>query len=195
MDIDLELESWRRQWQSAPADILTDLSSRVHHQVRMVWIGLVLSSLVTILFGIGIPAWAIVSGRFDVAVLAAGVWVMLLVAWSTSIALGRGTWRPSAATTSAFLDYAILSCRRRRQSIVAAAMLYAVLLTFVMTWKYFERATVSPTDVWTFLTTGFNLVVWGVTLALAALALWRRRALQLELANLLELAKDLRYSA
>ena len=194
MDIDLEFENWRHQWQSAPAETLTDLSSRVHHQVRMVWFGFAMSLLVTIGFGIGIPAWAISSGRFDVAVLAAGVWVMLLVAWSTSIALGRGTWRPSASTTSAFLDYAILSCRRRRQSIGAAAMLYAVFLTFVMTWKYFDRTT-PPPDVWTFLTTGFNLVVWEVTLALAALALWRRRALQRELRNLLELAKDLRHSA
>jgi hypothetical protein len=192
MDVDLELEQWRRQWQGTPADVRTDLQLRVRHAVRLARIGLAASIAVTIVFGAGIPAYAVASGRLDVAALAVGVWVMLLAAWTTSITLSRGTWRPAADTTAAFLEFSILSCRRRRQSIAAAAVLYAVMLAFVLTWKYIVLSAASPIDLWTFLTTGFHLIVWLVTLALGALALWRRRVLRQELENLQQLAVTVR---
>jgi hypothetical protein len=189
MEVDIELERWRRQWQSAPADLHADLRQRVARSVRMAWIGLTLSVMVTVVFGVGLPIRAIGSGRLDVAVLAVGVWVMLIAAWATSIRLSRGTWRPAADTTAAFLEFSVLSCRRRRQSIAAAAVLYVVLLAFVMTWKYHALSRQAPLDPCSFLTSEFNIVVWLVTLALALLALWRRRVLQRELDNLLRLSR------
>ena len=190
MAVDVELQSWQRQWQ-AVAEVPGDLQQRVRRQVQSARIGLVGSILVTMVFGIGVPAWAVVSQRADVVVLAAGVWVVIVVAWITSLTLSKGTWKPAGQTTTAFLEFSILSCRRNRQAIAAAAVLYVILLVFVKTWKYSELSRQAPLNPWTYLTSDFNVGVWLVTLALAGLALWRRRVLRQELENLLKLERTL----
>ena len=188
MAVDVELQSWQRQWQ-AVAEVPGDLQQRVRRQVQSARLGLIGSILVTMVFGIGLPAWAVVSQRTDVVVLAVGVWLVIVVAWITSLTLSKGTWKPAAQTTTAFLEFSILSCRRNRQAIAAAAVLYLVLLVFVKTWKYYELARQAPLDPLKYLTTDFNIGVWLVTLALAGLAIWRRRVLQQELDNLQKLSR------
>ena len=188
MTVDVELQSWQRQWQAITA-VPSDLQMRVQRQVRSARLGLLGSILVTMVFGVWLPAWAVVSQRADVVVLAAGVWLFIVIAWIATLTLGRGTWKPAGQTTTAFLEFSILSCRRNRQSIAVAAALYVVLLVFVKTWKYYELSRQAPLDPWTFLTSDFNIVVWLVSLALALLAIWRRRVLQQELDNLLKLRR------
>lgn len=188
MAVDAELQSWQRQWQ-AITDVPPDLQLRVQRQVRSARLGLLGSILVTIVFGIGLPAWAVLSQRADVVVLAVGEWLVIVVAWITSLTLGKGTWKPAGQTTTAFLEFSILSCRRNRQAIAAAAVLYVVQLTFVMTWEYQALSRLTPLDPWRFLTSDFNIAVWLITLALAGLAIWRRRVLQQELDNLQKLSR------
>ena len=188
MAVDVELQSWQRQWQAVD-EVPGDLQQRVRRQVRSARIGLVVSILVTIAFGIGVPAWAVVSQRTDVVVLAVGEWLVIVVAWIASLTLSKGTWQPVGQTTTAFLEFSILSCRRNRQAIAAAAVLYVVQLSFVMTWNYFALSRQAPLDLWTFLALDRNIIVWLVTLALGVLALWRRRVLKQELDNLLKLRK------
>jgi hypothetical protein len=168
-----------------------DLQHRVRRQVRSARIGLVGSILVTIWFGIGLPVWAVTSHRADVVVLAAGVWVFIVMAWITSVTLSRGTWRPAGQTTTAFLEFSILSCRRNRQAIAAAAVLYVMLLGFVKAWVYYELSGRAPLDPWAYLTSGFSIVVWLITAALGLIAVWRRRVLKQELDILLQLRKHL----
>jgi hypothetical protein len=189
MSVDVELQSWQREWQAVAA-VPADLQHRVRRQVRSARIGLLGSILVTMWFGIGLPVWAVVSQRADVVVLAGGVWLALVLAWIATLTLSRGTWRPAGQTTTAFLEFSILSCRRNRQAIAAAAVLYVMLLAFVKTWVYYELSRQTPLDPWTYLTMDFNIVVWLITIALGLLALWRRRVLQHELDNLMQLRRD-----
>jgi uncharacterized membrane protein YbhN (UPF0104 family) len=184
---DTELETWRRQWQ-AQDGVPLDLRQRVEHEIRMGRLGLVGAIAVTVSFGLGIPAWAFVSRRADVAVLAAAVWVFIAINWTVSRSLGRGVSRPVATTAAAFLDFSILSCQRRHRSIAAASVLYAAMLTFNLAWVY--QAQPMPLGVWLFLT---REVAWVfvITAALAMFALWRRRKLERELSNLLTLRRQL----
>jgi hypothetical protein len=189
---DTELETWRRQWQ-AQEGVPLDLRQRVEHEIRMGRLGLVGAIAVTVSFGLGVPAWAIVSHRADVAVLAAAVWVFIAINWTVSWSLGRGVSRPVATTAAVFLDFSILSCQRRHRTIAAASVLYVAMLTFNLAWLYQSQP--MPLGVWPFLTSRQVAWVFVITAALAVFALWRRRKLERELSNLLTLRRQLEASA
>jgi hypothetical protein len=190
MPLDLELEAWRREWQAQPAAV-PDLQRQVARRIRAARISLAIEILVTIVFGAGVSAWAMVTKRLDLVVLAVGVWVFLIITWITSLALARGTWRPSARTAAAFLEFSALSCQRSRQAIAAAAVIYAALLAFVLGWKYLTLA--ADVSVPVFLMSGSNLTVWAITAFLAAAGVHRRRALARELNRLRELRDAMRH--
>jgi hypothetical protein len=190
---DAELDTWRRQWQSHDA-VPRDLRRRVEREIRMARVGVVLAVAVTVIFGFGVPTWAILSRRVDVGVLAVGVWGFITINWMVAWSLTRGASKPVATTTAAFLDFSVLSCRRHHQAIVAAAVLYAAFLLFVLAWKYHELAQQTSLAFWPFLTSASNMAVWGITAALAVLAIWRRRKLNRELRNLLRLREQLENS-
>jgi hypothetical protein len=187
---DTELETWRRQWQAQEV-VPHHLRQRVEREIRRERISFAAEIAVTVVFGLAAPAWAIISRRADVAVLAAAVWVFIVIAWIVSRGLGRGVSKPVAATTAAFLDFSILSCQRRHQAITASALLYAAFLVFMLAWKYYELAGGMPLDVWTYLQSWRVAVVCGITAALGALAVRHRLRLEREIRNLSTLRRQL----
>ena len=64
MNLDLELDQWREQWQASPeAPPLADLSKRVARQSRFMRIALAGDILVTIVIGGGIIVLAILNAN------------------------------------------------------------------------------------------------------------------------------------
>lgn len=147
--------------------------------------------IVTIVFGGGSLAWAALSLRTDILVLALGVWAFLAIAWTMSFLLRRGAWTPVTATTTAFVELSILRCRRRRESIVAQAALYVMILGFDLAWIYATRPTGSERSVVSFLTSGEIAWVWALTAALGAAAIGQRRKLARELETLMNLRRQI----
>jgi hypothetical protein len=190
MELDLELDAWRREWQNAsvwPADV----QQRVERETRWMRRAVAAEIFITAVFGGGSLAWAALSGRLDVFVLAAGIWVFIAVAWTIALLMRRGAWTPAAATTTAFLELSILRCRRRREAVIAQAALYIMILAFDLAWIYAAQAEHTPLDPVTFLTSGGVAWVWAITALLAAAALWHRRRLGRELENLTALRRQL----
>lgn len=188
MQPDPELETWRRQWQ-AHHSVPADLQRRVEHEIRDARRGLMGAIAVTVLFGVWTPLRAFLSGRPDDIVLAIGVWVFIALTWLVSKRITRGASQPAAATTAAFLDFSILSCRRRLAGISAGAVLYVIFLTFIIGLNYLEASRETSVALGAYLTRPRNLVVWGVTAAIGAVALWRRQIHRRELRNLLEIRR------
>ena len=188
MQPDPELETWQRQWQ-ADRSVPPDLQRRVAREIRGAKIGLVLSVAVTLVFGIGVPLRAWLTGRPEDVVLAIGVLAFIALTWLTSLRITRGATKPVAETTAAFLDFAILSCRRTLAGIAAGAMLYVIFLTFILGLNYHEASEQAPIEFWRYLIQWGNLVVWAVTAIIGIVAWRRRRQVQKELRNLLEIRR------
>jgi len=190
MEPDVELDTWRHGWQ-ASAVVPTDLQRRVEretHRMRWFFAGEV---AITLAFGGGSLAWAVLSRRTDVSVLAIGIWVFLAIAWTLSLLLRRGAWTPMSTTTTAFLELSILRCRRRRESIVAQAVLYLMILAFDLTWIYLARSPAARPQPLAFLTSGGLVWVWVLTAVLGVLAVWQRGKLDRELQNLTMLRRQI----
>ena len=142
--------------------------------------------IVTIIFGGGSLAGC-ASLRTDVFVLALGVWAFIAIAWTISFLLRRGAWTPLTATTMAFVELSILRCRRRRESIVAQALLYFMILGFNLTWIHFARGPAAGRPVIAFLTGSEFAWVWAITLALGVVAIKQRQRLAREFGTLMDL--------
>jgi hypothetical protein len=190
MEADLELDAWRRLWQ-ADSPVLPSLKERVERETRwmrrFVWGEIV----VTIVFGGGSLAWALLSLRADALVLTLGIWAFIAVAWTISFLLRRGAWTPVTATTTAFVELSILRCRRRRESVVAQAVLYVMILVFDLTWIYFARGSSAGGSVIAFLASPAFWWVWAITLALGVVAIGQRRRLARELDTLMDLRRQI----
>ena len=190
MEPDTELGTWRRQWQSGDV-IPSGLQQRVERETRHIRLARYGEIAVTVVMGGGAIAWALIAQRWIVGAFAIGVWFCIAIAWAMSIGLRGDILRPSAATTAAFLDLSIRRCRGRLRGLAAQCVLYVILLTFDLVWIYHYEAETRPMTPWAFLTSGDLLVVWAVTAALAAVAVWYRRRQRGELENLLDLRRQL----
>jgi hypothetical protein len=190
MATDVELEAWRRDWQAASPPIL-DLKAKVDRQTRMMRWAVVADIIVTIAIGGGTLALALRSPRTQMLVLTIGAWIFIGIAWAMSFLLRRGAWAPVTATTTAFLDLSILRCRRRREALVAQALLYVMILTFDLVWIYLASAPDSRPGAMAFLMSPVILWIWVVTGALGALAVRHRRKLSRELAALTRLRQQI----
>ena len=189
MHPDLELETWRQHWQAPAATVPVDLAARVERETRrMRWFYTGEIALVVGYCG-GSAAWALLSGRTDILVLAIGIWTFTAIACTMSWVLRRGAWAPVASTTTAFLELSILRCRRRRESVAAQAVLYLLILAFDLIWIYFQHARSEPITPVEFLTSPSLYWVWAISIALGALAVWYRQRLAGELANLIALRR------
>lgn len=190
MELDIELDAWRREWQTAsvwPAD----LQRRVERETRRMRRAVAAEILITGVFGGASLAWAALSGRVAVLVLAIGIWSFIGIAWTIALLLRRGAWCPAAPTTAAFLELSILRCRRRHEAVIAQAVLYVMILVFDLAWIYVATAERTADDPVAFLTSGGVAWVWAITALLAAAAVWQRRRLGRELENLLALRRQL----
>jgi hypothetical protein len=188
MEADVELDAWRRHWQS-DSRVAPTLKQRVERETRAMRRLVIGEVVVTIVFGGGSLAWAALSLRTDVFVLALGVWAFIAIAWTISFLLRRGAWTPLTSTTMAFVELSILRCRRRRESIIAQAALYAMILGFDLAWIYATRPAGSERSVVSFLTSGEFAWVWAITLVLGVAALMQRQKLARELENLMDLRR------
>lgn len=181
MDADVELQSWRTQWEASAA-LVPDLKARVEHETRVMrWI-LASEVLVTVGIGGSTLGWAVLSRRTDAVVLTIGTWIFIAIAWVVSFLLRRDAWAPASMSTIAFLDLSIIRCRRRHEAVAAQALLYVALLAFDLVWIYFARS--DRPGVIEFLTGGTIAWLWPLTAVLAVLGLRKRRRLARELESL-----------
>jgi hypothetical protein len=193
MSTDVELENWRRQWQSkavpaSDADAAERLRRRVLRETRWIKLGLIAPVLVTVVIGGAMILRALRSEQSLDAWLAVETWTFITIIWAGSLWIARGTWRPLADTTTAFVD---LSIRRREANFRGAIFglcLYVAQVGFIV----LVLGRVSPGGIVGLVTSGFLIVAgWiGVPFGLAALYCFRRRQRR-ELEHLHELKRQL----
>lgn len=194
MNSNTELAEWRRQWQAAggarnDTDTAEALKRRVTRDSRLLTIGLVAPILVTIGIGGAVIARALTSGSPADALLAAEVWSFILVTWVGSLWLARGTWRPLAETTAAFVDLSIRRCRSNLRAASFGAWLYVCQLLFVVLWKLFSSAMEL-----TVLLASWPVILlgWVGVPVFFALRAWFMHTQRAELRRLLELERQLK---
>lgn len=178
MSNDVELESWRRQWQGgAPPTAATNgveqLRRRVLRETRLIKWSLIAPLLVT--FGVG-GAMILRALRTEQPLdvwVAVETWIFIAVIWAGSLWIARGTWRPLADTTAAFVDVSI----RRREANFRGAIFGLCLYVAQLAFTVVVLGSASPVGVAGLLQSGFMIVAgWiGVPLALAVLYWYRRR--------------------
>jgi hypothetical protein len=152
-------------------------------------IGLIAPILVTIGIGGAFVAWALTSASPADVVLVAEVWIFILLTWTGSLWLARGTWRPLAETTAAFIDLSIRRCRSNLRAASFGAWLYVCQLSFVVLWKFF-----SSSSELTVLLTAWPVILlgWVGLPVLFASRSWFMRRQRAELDRLLELERQLK---
>lgn len=177
---DLELESWRAQWQ-ADAEVPADLRRKVARDTRFMHVMLALEVLVTVTIGGGSIVWAALEPRAEMFVLAAAVWIFLAAAWTFAIVTRRGAWSPAAVTTADFIELSIRRCRGKLAAMRFGLGLYFAEMAFCLTWLYRDPARRVPAPA----------IVFGVVTPVFLIGLARfRRNTRRELARLRELAES-----
>ena len=183
MKLDAELELWREQWQSSSeAPVLTGLRKRVARESLYMRIMLMADVLVTVVIGGATLALAMRNPRPATAILAAATWLFITVAWIFGLSNRKAAWSPSASTTSAFLDLSIRRSRGNLRAVTFGAILYAVEMTFCLSWVYHESGFLSSTLI---------IIITLITLLFAATLIWYRKKKQADLSYLLNLRHDL----
>ena len=158
MNLDAELELWREQWQaSSEAPALTDLRKRV------------------VLLATRNPYPAML-------ILAAATWLFIAAAWTFALSNRKNAWSPAAATNSAFLDISIRRCGANLRSAALGTILYAVEMTFSLSWIYHESGSLSSALI---------AMIALVTLIFAAVLIRYRKKKRSDLSYLLSLHRDL----
>ena len=193
MSTDMELDRWRREWRGGPdqpaqAQAAEELRRRVLRDTRRIKLMMIMPVLVTIAIGGFVVLRALRTGQVVDLVLAVEAWLFIVVVWIGSLWIGRGTWRPLADTTAAFVD---VSIRRREANLTAAsfaAYLYGLQLLFIVLAKIID----SSGAMLAVLTSGPVIVLgWvGVPLFLAGIR-WFRRRQRAELEHLREVRRQL----
>jgi hypothetical protein len=191
MNVDTELEVWRRQWQSQAA-IPLDLRRKVERQSRWMKIALIADILVTITIGGATAAWAVHAPQPSIILLASWTWILIAGAWTFALKVNRGNWRPSAQDTSVFLNLSVRRCRARLAAIRFAAGLFVVQIVFSLGWVY-NNSPVRGTPAlrWLFFSSAPIDAVWFCTAAFFGFLIWYRRRKVAELAYLLSLREDM----
>lgn len=184
---DVELEGWRREWQSAePA--LPDLVKAVRRHSRRMRAMLASEILLTVVMGGGLTTWAVRSRDANVVVLASAAWIFFAAAWSFVGINRRGCWTPVNLSQAALLDLSIRRCRRGRIAAIFAVILYFLELVFCLVWVY--RRTAQP-SVELFLLSTPVIVVGICTVIFGTSVVWYRRKKGAELDYLLKLQRSL----
>jgi hypothetical protein len=185
MIADNELQAWRDEWTAQPADA-PDLTARVKRHSRFMRLMLLAEVLVTFVFGGGTIWLAATSRQADLGVLAGATWVFLAVAWAFGVWNRRGTWRPVALTSSAYLEISIRRCRSAIRAVIFGMMLFVVEMLFCLAWIYNRTGDAS------FLYSTQMIAVGFATVAFFVGSLVYRTRKKRELASLLQLETSLR---
>jgi hypothetical protein len=188
MTTDLELDSWRLQWQRQPVRGAAELKESVLRETRRTKIMLLAPVAVTVIIG----GWTLLQVGFFPAPgaisLAIGVWTCIAFAWAGSLWLARGTWRPRAETTAEFLALAIRRCESSLRGVPFGIALYTLELAVMFLWAQ-RTGTATPTELAR--SPPFIVLGWfGLPIFLAG-AVWYARRKRAELHRLLELRRQL----
>lgn len=180
-ELDLELEAWREQWQTA-AKVPADLRRRIARGTRSMRLMLVMEAIVTVTIGGGSTLWAVVDPRKEMLVLALAVWLFLGAAWTFAIVNRRGTWSPAAMTTAEYVDLSIRRCRAKIAAMRFGVGLYFAEMAFCLAWLYRDPARRVPTPA----------VIFAVVTPVFLVGVARlQRRTQAELLRLMEFARPL----
>jgi hypothetical protein len=129
MSVDGEMESWRRQWQGGSTPGIDAAAiERLRRGVARenfwsIW-GLIFPILVTLGSGATVVMPALRSERPLGVLLGVESFVFIVVVWIVALWLGRGTYRPLADTTAAFIDVSIRRREAYARGAIAGACLY-----------------------------------------------------------------------
>jgi hypothetical protein len=133
VNIDTELETWKREWrdQSEPVPDLTRLKRKIRRQnVR------VFASAATIVACIVVSTVAAFWTRSSyIYGLATGLWMTALIVGGYDWWVRRGTWKPEAQTTLAYLN---LSYKRAVAKARTIRFSFYFLLTFMVFFAAFS---------------------------------------------------------
>jgi hypothetical protein len=188
MKTDLELDGWRSQWQRQPVCGAQELKESVLRETRRAKLGLLAPVAVTVVIG----GWAILQAWLSpvpsATVLAVGVWSYIAIAWAGSLWIARGTWRPHAETTAAFLALAIRRCESALRAVPFAIALYVFELAFMF---LFALRTGHASAGELLRSPSMILIGWLGGPIFVAAALWYARRKRLERDCLLDLRRQL----
>jgi len=195
MSTDLEMDVWREQWQAdvAPA-IPMNLRRKVERQSWLMKIGLISDTLVTIVMGGGTTAWALLSPKAEVALVAVATWVFLAAAWAFVLTANRGLWAPSALDAATFVDLSVRRCRSALGIVWFAVGLFICEVVFGLGWTYHYSVEREPLMKWLLFGSVRIDVVWLVTVAFFGAIVWYRRRKRAELESLLKLRGEMAVS-
>jgi hypothetical protein len=189
MNADLELDGWRRRWQAQPArfDVVA-LKESVARETRRMKVMLLAPVGVTV----GIGGWALIGALTRPTAaslsLAIGVWSFIVMAWAGALWLSRGTWRPQAETTDAFVEVAIRRCESAVQSVPLALALYVLQIVFMLLWAP-RMLHVEPAQV--LLAPQMVLMGWIGLPVFTGFMIWYARRKRAELASLQAVRRQL----
>ena len=191
MNVDTELEAWRRQWQS-DTTVPLDLRRKVERQSHFMKLSLLADILVTVTIGGATTGWAIRSPQPEIVLLAVATWVFIATAWTFTLTLNRGNWSPSAQDTAAFVDLSVRRCQSRLAAVWFAAGLFLFQIVFVLGWVYRNSpAHWQPLFTWLLFGSIPIDIVWLCTVAFFGFLVWFRRRKRAELASLLHLREEM----
>lgn len=192
MSIDAEVDLWRRQWQANPDEphrdrLAADLKAHVARDSRQQKIALIVPILVTVVFGGGIVLQALRTAQPMDIVLAAEVWLFILVTWAGCVRIAQGTWRPLSETTAAFVDLSIRRCRANLRAVPFGLSLYLCQLLIIVLLR------LPYATHWSAVLTAWPTIVLGAVGFPAVLAggIWFARRQRARLEHLLDLQRQL----
>ncbi len=200
MSVDTEMETWRREWQSASglpgdvqhADVHQMLRKKVERQSLLMRFMLASDILVTVFIGGATTGWAIRSPQPDILLLAAMTWVFFAAAWAFSLSSNRGKWSPATRDTAAFLDISVRRCRGSRAALRFAIWLFVCDLSFCLAWIYHRHPAPRPPLLrWLLFSSPPIDIVWIASAALFVFLWWMRRKKRDEFAYLMSLREQL----
>jgi len=160
----------------------------VRRETRSLKLNLVFPILVTVVIGGAIILRALRTGQAIDILLAGETWTFIVVTWVGCMWIARGTWRPLADTTAAFVDISI----RRREANLRGATFGTFLYVFQLAFTVIALSAASPAGIVPVLTS-INVIVagWiGLPVGLAILY-WFRRRQRADLERLRELKRQL----
>src|SRR5581483_10471540 len=181
MNVDSELDLWRKDWQSAASPPSVDLRRKVERQTRFMKFMLAMDILVTIVIGGLFTRWAVISRHSDTVLLAAATWIFIAVAWTFRLVNWRGQWAPSSLDTAAFVDLCIRRCRARIAAVSFGALLYVCELAFCISWIYVHNQSRMSFLTWLFKGSTYLDFVWLFTTVFFGFLIWWRRRIRTEL--------------
>jgi hypothetical protein len=189
MNGDLELDSWRQQWQRQPAQpSAAALKESVLRETRRVKVMM----LAPVAVSVGMGGWAFLRAWLApepaAVTLAIGVWSYIALAWAGCLWIARGTWRPRGETTAAFLQLAIGRCESALKSVPFGIALYAFELAFMGLWAV-RNGVGTPAEVAT--APPMIVIGWLGGPLFVVLMLWYARRKRAELVSLRELQRQL----